>query len=131
VKLPTAAGGVSGGHGSAPRLLTVAECRLDLRTTHQTQWGRARSPSASGHFAQPKRCCDDSISRCRSWGVKRTSLSQAPISVDGTFRTCCGSLPMFGVGGDTAWRFASCFQAQWSILKSIGAEFDLDCRPNH
>src|SRR6266581_4435691 len=48
VKLPTAAGGVSGGHGSAPRLLIVAECRLDLRTTHQTQWGRARSPSASG-----------------------------------------------------------------------------------
>jgi hypothetical protein len=38
MKLPAAAGGASGGHGSAPWLSISAECRMDLETMHRAQW---------------------------------------------------------------------------------------------
>jgi hypothetical protein len=38
VKLPAAAGGVSGGHGSTPWLSISAECRVDLEIMHRGQW---------------------------------------------------------------------------------------------
>jgi hypothetical protein len=42
VKLPAAAGGASGGHGSAPWLSIWAECRLDFNTMHHGQRNRVR-----------------------------------------------------------------------------------------
>src|SRR5207245_800798 len=40
MKLPAAACGASGGHGSAPWLSICAECRLDFKTMHpgQRKW---------------------------------------------------------------------------------------------
>jgi hypothetical protein len=46
VKLPAAAGGVSGGHGSAPWLSIWVECRVDLETLHRGQWIVPPSPLA-------------------------------------------------------------------------------------
>src|SRR5271167_2795401 len=47
VKLPAAAGGAAGGHGSAP--WTRAQCRADFKTARAPQHGR--EPSAAGNPA--------------------------------------------------------------------------------
>jgi hypothetical protein len=54
LKLPAAAGGVSGGHGSAPWLSLSAECRVDLETMHRGQWIAPRFPKRRSKFLRSK-----------------------------------------------------------------------------
>ena len=54
LKLPATAGGVSGGHGSAPWLSLSAECRVDLETMHRGQWIAPRFPKRRSKFLRSK-----------------------------------------------------------------------------